>query len=416
MTYTTIPSPPSSPVCKAPNHNKRKRLSITLPPIQDAHCKRVKPATSSVLSSTQLDVQLLKDYLEQGGSLTSEKKGRCLLCCACQCQSLEALHLLVSHGLSCQHLCQDKVLPLHTASSVGFLEGLSFVLSQHYGSYTTKVDDKPLTTTININATTQQDNHTPLYRAVQANQTHAVAYLLEKGARLDIPDRTGRFPLHIAIMNRHLECVSLLMDYQHLSKNNPSHTNITLESKASISPHLSYDHQSAVEDAVMSGYAPILDRLLLSTTTATSATANSLLSKEQQADLMDLAVQWNRVECLERLIALGYDVNYVKEKHTNTSSLLYKAVQQRKMDIVRVLSRAGAISCQKGRNPCLIYAANHGFLEMIPLLLTPCTSNDCIQQAVTLAAPLNIRQQLLAIIIHTLKTSSTTPMTPVSPS
>ncbi|KAI8334415.1 ankyrin repeat-containing domain protein [Chlamydoabsidia padenii] len=400
MTNHTIPSPPSSPVHEKPTYLKRKQMSITLPPIQDVYNKRLKSSFTILPQQRpqQLDIRLLKDFLQQGGSITCEKQGRCLLCCACQCQSMEALRLVVSNGLSCQHLCQDNVSALHTAASVGFTEALSFLL--YHQQHTDK-------TPININAVTRQDNHTPLYRAVQANQLDTVSYLLSQGARLDIPDGIGRFPLHIAIMNRHLGCVSLLLDYQHLSKNNPSHTNITDKSKAPISPHLSFDHQSAIEDAVMAGYTPILDRLL----------QKSTITKEQQSDLLDLAVHWNRVECLERLISYGYDINHAKDKYTDTSSLLYKAVQQRKMDMVRVLCRAGAISCRNGRNPSLVYAANHGFLEMVPFLMTPCTSNDCIQQAVNLAAPLNIRQQLLATIIHSLKSSSnTTPLTPISPS
>ncbi|CAO3584767.1 unnamed protein product [Absidia cylindrospora] len=415
MTNTTIPSPPTSPSRK-PAAFKRKRLSITLPPILDVCTKRTKTTStaSTMIAPSSLDTQLLKDYLLQGGSLTSEKQGRCLLCCACQCHSMDALQLLVSSGLPCQHLCQDDVSAVHVAAAVGFLQGLTYLLScQHNETIHKKY---ATSTTVNINGVTKQDNHTPLYRAVQANQPVAVAYLLEKGARVDIPDRMGRFPLHIAIMNRHLDCVSYLMDYERLSKNNPSHSNITGQPKSSLSPLLTYDHQSAIDDAVMAGYAPILDRLLQQ-----SHSTSSPLSKQEQSELLDLAVQWNRVECLKLLLHHGYDVNYTKEKRNNTSSLLYKAVQQRKMDMVKVLCKAGAISCQNGHNPCLLYAANHGFLEMIPYLLTTCTSNDCIHQAVTLAAPLENRQQLLSIIIHTLKNISSTssfntaPLTPISP-
>lgn len=420
MTNSTIPSPPSSPNHK-PTSFKRKRLSIVLPPILDVSTKRSKStsAPSTAMAPARLDIQLLKDYLLQGGSLTSEKQGRCLLCCACQCHSLDALQLLVSSGLPCQHLCQDDVSAVHVASAVGFIDGLSYLLS-HRNESTTTQKISATTATVNINGVTKRDNHTPLYRAIQANQPLAVAFLLEKGARVDIPDRMGRFPLHIAIMNRHLDCVSYLMDYERLSKNNPSHSNITGQPKSALSPRLTHDHQSAIQDAVMAGYAPILDRLLQHHITS------SPRSKQEQSDLLDLAVHWNRVECLKLLIHYGYDVNHSREKGDDTSSLLYKAVQQRKMDMVQVLRKAGAISCQNGNNPCLLYAANHGFLEMVPHLLTSCTSNDCIHQAVTLVAPLEIRQQLLSIIIHTLKTISssstsstsnfnTTPLTPISP-
>ncbi|KAI8076856.1 ankyrin repeat-containing domain protein [Halteromyces radiatus] len=400
MANTSFPSPPSSPVDKPLGSYKRKRLSITLPPIQNIHTKRYKSTAPT------LDLQLLKDYLNQGGYPAVENQGRCLLCCACHCQSMEALQLVVNNGLPCQHLCQDDISVLHTAASVGFLPALLFLLDSNNNN-------------MNINGITKQDNHTPLYRAVQANRPEVVAYLLKKGARVDVPDRMGRFPLHIAIMHRHMECVCLLLDYQHLSKNNPSHTDLIWQPKSSISPHLSYDDQSAMEDAVMAGYAPILEKLLQQQQQQISTNGSPLSMEQQQTDLLEAAVHWNRVECLELLLRYGYDVNYKKEKG-NTSSLLYKAVQQRKLDMVLLLSKAGAISCYRGWNPCLIYAANHGFMEMIPHLLTSTTSNDCIHQAVTLATPLNKRQQLLSIIIHTLKTAytynnTTFPITPISP-
>ncbi|KAI9302170.1 ankyrin repeat-containing domain protein [Cunninghamella echinulata] len=388
MANNSFPSPPSSPI-----QTKRKRELLPSIITTTAPLKRTKTNT------TALDITVLKEYVERGGSMMIEKNGKCLLCCACQCHSMEALTYLLKKentSLSIQHVCQNDMTVLHSAAYYGFIDGLKFLLN-HSSNIT--------------NYKTKKDMKTPLHYAIQTNQIDCVRYLLEKGARLDLPDALGRLPIHIAIMNRQLECVALLLDYQHLSKNNPSHTDIIWGSKFTSLPTATlYETRNAVEDAIMMGCPSILKSLLSSS----SFTIDSISSP---STLLDLAVQWNRIECLELLTQNGYQVNESKEKD-GTSSLLLKAVQQRKVDMVQVLYRHGAINTsQQGFSPSLLYAANHGFLEMVPYLISRHTSNDCIQQAIILSTPLNLRQPLLSVIIQTLKKYNTPSglLSPISP-
>ncbi|CAO3626435.1 unnamed protein product [Cunninghamella blakesleeana] len=392
MVNNSFPSPPSSPI-----QLKRKRVSIPSI-ITTSSIKRTK-TTSSIF-----DINVLKDYIKKGGSITIEKDGKCLLCCACQCQSMDVLNYLLDEqkpsSLSIQHLCKNDMSVLHSAAYYGFMDGLIYILKKNG----------------NINGKTKNDFKTPLHFAIQTNQLDCVRYLLEKGARLDLPDHLGRLPIHLAIMNRQFDLVALLLNYQHLSKNNPSHTDIIWSSKftsSSSSPSSSilYDVQNAIEDCIMYGCSDILN-LLLSTSKSSPS-----LSNLKSSSLLDLAVQWNRIDCLEILIQYDYQVNELKEKD-QTSSLLLKAVQQRKLDIVVCLFKHGAINTShQGFSPSLLYAANHGFLEMVPYLISRHTSNDCIQQAILLSTPLNLRQPLLSIIINTLKKYNTPSvlLSPISP-
>ena len=129
-------------------------------------------------------------------------------------------------------------------------------------------------------------------------------------------------------------------------------------------------------------------------------------------NLIRLAVFWNRIECLELLLGAGFsssntqqDVGTQQQQQNtetdpiNSNDILYQAVQQRKLDIVQCLRKGNMNPClSNGHNPSLIYAASHGFLDMIPFLLTRDTSTDCIRQAILLSEPLGLSDALLRII------------------
>ncbi|ORZ19719.1 hypothetical protein BCR42DRAFT_410365 [Absidia repens] len=53
-----------------------------------------------------------------------------------------------------------------------------------------------------------------------------------------------------------------------------------------------------------------------------------------------------------------------------------------------------------GDNPCLLYAAAHGFLDVISLLYTPSTSDDCLQLVLQLSGHLrsHVLQQLNCVL------------------
>ncbi|KAI8065796.1 ankyrin repeat-containing domain protein [Gongronella butleri] len=378
MSSSTIPSPPSSP--KRPLVQKRKadalpRLTTTM-----TTPKRQKRDDDRAAQQQQA-LASLQTYLQSGGPATLlTRQGHCLICCACSNHSLASLELLhTTTDLPLQHLCKDGKSGLHTAASVGFLDGLTFLLKF-----------------VNLNLQTKSDQWTALHYAVKANNVSAARLLLEHGARMDLVDRHGRLPLHMAVMNRHVDMVDLLLAAHHLSKNNPSHTDLIWHQQPN----------SAAERAVMAGYAPILARLL----------AKAACPAQLRPRLLSLTIEWNRIECLDLLVRQqGFRVNDAIHTDNHTCALIYAAVQQRKLDLVRALVAAGAKLCHAGWNPAFVYAANHGFMEMIPLLLTQDTSTHCIDDALTLVSPAARRHQLLAVILQTKLKTPQTPITPSSP-
>ncbi|KAF7726349.1 hypothetical protein EC973_008929 [Apophysomyces ossiformis] len=336
-----FPSPPTSPENESSLAHKRKRS--------------ISSTASHPRKQVKLDISALERYLTLGGSpnVHDQRRGWNLLCWACQSRSEPALKLLLQQGDIDPNASKNGMTALHTAASMGFLAGLNLILQHPH---------------VDLHAT----NHlgqTAVHCAVQANQQECVLALLEAGARLDIRDRQGRHPLHTAILHRHLPCVQIILDRR--GRNNP--TNLDM-------------FDTMMEEAVRAGYAPVLELLLRE-------------CPERPSHLIRSAVFWNRLECLHLLIQAGCDVVTASNDQDPSDTPLYRAVQQRKLDLVRVLRAAGANPCHRnGLNPSLLYAANHGFLEMIPLLLTNTTSDDCIYQAALLSDSVGRRRQFLSII------------------
>ncbi|KAI8381073.1 ankyrin repeat-containing domain protein [Radiomyces spectabilis] len=245
------------------------------------------------------------------------------------------------HSLSALRLLLlHKVDPysvLHLAVTVGFLDGVAEVCEQG----------------ININRINTL-GRTALHIAAQHNRPKILQYLLCRGATPSLRDQHEHTPLQLAIFNHHVDCVEVLC-------------NVTNE-------------PDVVKDAVMIGYAPVL-RLLLR--------KYPLDQHSHDVDWLQLAIHWNRLDCVSVL---------VEEEHTTiTSDAIYTAVQQRKLDLVRMLCGGKGSPCVKGHNPSLVYAASHGFKEMLPLLLTQDTSKACLQQA-WIMADASIRHYLIQLL------------------
>ncbi|KAI9317061.1 ankyrin repeat-containing domain protein [Dichotomocladium elegans] len=254
----------------------------------------------------------------------------------------------------------DQSTALHVAATVGFLTGIDQLL-QH--------------PEVNINVTDAL-GRTPVHRAILVNDVDCLKLLLKNGARIDVPDKNGRLPIHLAALYRRTDCVTVLLAHHR----NADHLPHILETKT-----LS-DRRTVVAECIVGGSAVILRRLLAEVTA-------------KSARWVGLAVAWNRIECLHALIEAGLDVNRSLVDDDPSDTPIYRAVQQRKIDVVRCLRAAHADPClQDGSNPSLLYAANHGFVDMIKLLLTPNTSSDCIRQAYLLMDSLGQGDQLLYII------------------
>ncbi|KAG1046812.1 hypothetical protein G6F43_010715 [Rhizopus delemar] len=351
-----LPSPPSSPI-KCNNSSKRKR-ALSLSFIQNTSVEPIK----------KCKFNYLEPYLATSSSPNQRdhQYNRSLLSWACIARSVEKVKELMSNV----HLDinmksgPSQTTALHEAAFIGFEQGIHLLLKH------SEID-------LNI---TDQLGQTALHYAVQRNQVSSLRVLLAAGARLDLSCIHGRLPIHTAAMYGFEKCIELLLSHRQCHSNNPSELDI-LWTKERL------NNQSVVECAVVRGYDRQLQRLLDVDTT---------LEHKRRKELIELAVHWNRQDCLQSLIRRGCPL---------TDNCLLVAVQQRKIDLVRILSAAGANPClDNGQNPSFLYTANHGFLEMIPFVFTLSTSKDCIQQALFLASSIGMHEKLRIAISHTLQT------------
>ncbi|CAO3693903.1 unnamed protein product [Rhizopus stolonifer] len=348
---STLPSPPSSPI-KA---TKRKR-ALSLSFIQNTQSEPEKKCKFNYLES----------YLTSSSpNQCDHQYNRSLLSWACIARSTEKVKELMSNVHLDINLTSGPNLTtaLHEAAFIGFERGIRLIL-QH-----SEID-------LNVK---DKFGQTPLHYAVQRNQTESLRALLSAGARLDLSCRYNRLPIHTAASYGFETCTRLLLAYHACHPNNPKEINL-IHAKESLSD------QSVIECAVVRGHLNNLKQLL------------ELDDKSKSSSLTDLAIHWNRLDCLKILLDLGYP--------TSKDSLLL-AVQQRKIDLVRLLVSAGKNPClENGQNPAFLYAANHGFLEMIPFLFTLSTSRECIQQALFLASTMGLHLKLKNVISLTVKTLS----------
>ncbi|KAI8327492.1 ankyrin repeat-containing domain protein [Choanephora cucurbitarum] len=342
-----LPSPPSSPIETV---SRKRSYSISF--IQN------ETSQEPIKKHPKMNTTLLKLYLEKHASPNTcdQTYHRSLLSWACTDQSIDSVKQL----LQCVQLDinlssgPNHTTALHEACLSGFTLGVELLL-QHPDIDVNKPDCQ---------------GRTAVHYAAQLNQLGCLK-LLSGRARLDISDSYGQLPIHTATLYGHSRCVQLLLECNSSSQ---------IDLITTVNP---IDQRDTLELAIVMGNSHTLNLLL-----------NALSSQPKRSGLVSLAVEWNRIECLQLLLQQGYPID---------DNSLLTAVQQRKIDIVRLLVNAGARAClSMGRNPSLLYAANHGFVEMVPFLITLDTSRDCIQQALLLASTISLRDQLSRIIIHTL--------------
>lgn len=361
MNSNILPSPPTSPV----ECNNKKRT------FENTTFHHTSATSGSRTKKYKFDINCLKSYLvDKKGSpnICDEQFKRSLLSWACIGKSTEAIQYLKTYVHLDINLKSgpQQTTALHEAALSGFNEGID-VLLQHPD--------------IDINAV-DKEGKTAVHYATQANHTDTLKILLSAGARIDLFAQ-GRLPIHLAIMYGHHQCVSLLLNKSKRHDNNPTSTDMLWKQNA-------IDLKSSIEMAIVAGYTTTLQLLL----DHDSATQQPPLH-QTKSGLVSLAVNWNRIESLQLLIKRGCLLD---------DDCLLIAVQQRKIDMVHELATGGVNPClANGQNPSFLYAANHGFMDMIPLLLTLNTSKDCIQQALLLATPIGLRDQLTKTIVHTLK-------------
>ncbi|KAI8378346.1 ankyrin repeat-containing domain protein [Blakeslea trispora] len=333
-----LPTPPTSPDEILPN--KRKQTSEHPP------SKR-----------TRLDLNLLQKYLLSGKSVhvKDHRYGLNLLCWACQCHSIEAVDSILNHGsidINQRH-GPRQMTALHIAALANFHQGLQRLV--HHPD-------------LDIN---QRDIEglTAVHYAARQRQTESLRVLMEAGARIDIYDRQGRLAVHHAILHSSQAVLQLLLVNQ--ERNNPTGLNLIWSSLI---------HTSSLEEAIVVTGNPDIIQVMIQSGAFLAHEKGGWWEcgyRTEFGQLLERCVYWNRLSCLACLM------EYKQHLPSSLTSLLHLAVQQRKLDIVRYLVKEHqADPCHPdGSNPSLLYAVNHGFMEMIPLLLTPNTSRHCIQRA-----------------------------------
>ncbi|KAI8050144.1 ankyrin repeat-containing domain protein [Gilbertella persicaria] len=358
-------------------------LSSSTPPVspEEEHKKRkhIENEPHFGKKKSKLDLHSLNTYLSSGKPVNVKdgRYGLNLLCWACQCRSLEAVKCIVQQGsidINQRH-GPHQITALHIAAVVNFTAGIDY-LTQHPN--------------LDIN---QKDlfGLTAAHYAARSDHIEATRILIEAGARLDMYDKKGKLPLHYAIQNASVDLIRLLLVKR--ERNNPTMINLVW-SAATL-----HDHNVIQETIVVTGNSLILKALL---------DAGAFIPFEvggwweshyaiKQHQILELCVQWNRLECLIYLTQHEALTNVPSKLYRH---LLYLAVQQRKLALVKYLVGQVKVnpSYANGHNPSFLYAANHGFMEMIPFLLSPCTSLDCIQQAFVFSSRIGKASSLANLI------------------
>ncbi|CAO3618856.1 unnamed protein product [Cunninghamella blakesleeana] len=415
-----LPTPPVSP-----NDNPSISTKMTLPPIRNTSENDNINMNNKPNHIPDIDINILKRYLNQGGSCNIRHPGTglSLLCWAIKSESMIGIQLLLDHWCSKEDKTKDRlvdlfcfpskhgVTPIHMLADQGFMQG--FYLFEHYYEQqqeqqkgllkhillsTSSTPSSSSSSIFNSNSSyidwlniLDNKGKTPLHYAVQKNQCQAVHYFLYHGASAVIKDQLGHTPLTLALLHQTTPSSSINFDILQLLIH-------TLNDDSMVT-FLQRPHQYALSDYLWYYlFQQHYDHL-------------SLQSNEKKDHWVYLCVFWNRSDILSKLLQYqkenqespyfkkmkSDDSNNINHHNNDADDLndnsdpLYLAVQQRKLDIVKQLCQAGYSSKVRsdGFNSCLLYAATHGFLEMIPLLYTPTTSNHCMELCLQLVNPAN---------------------------
>ncbi|KAI9483629.1 MAG: ankyrin repeat-containing domain protein [Benjaminiella poitrasii] len=361
-----LPTPPISPDVKdspittlatshqsaLPDSSSRDAEKQAKRQLDNDHERRKKARRETV------NMQLLDLYLASGKPMhvQDDRYGLNLLCWACHCRSLEAVqHILHRAGgqfdINQRH-GPSRLTALQIAASVGFSAALDLLTSHP---------------DLDVNVTDAR-GWTALHHVVRRNDLEGARVLLDAGARLDLLDLSGRLALHHAVRTASHPLIALLL-HRSYERNNPSRRNLIWSSCPFV-----------LEEAIMLGNLDVLQDLALHGALDPTRWWERRYEAKQRG-ILSLCVYWNRPDCLRTLVAA--DVLVGRQR------ALELAVQQRKIDLVRYLRRDVAVEpCRlDGSNPSFLYAVRHGFVDMIPLLLTSETSSDCLQQARIVSAP-----------------------------
>lgn len=190
------------------------------------------------------------------------------------------------------------------------------------------------------------DPNTLLYEAVKRGDIANVHSLIENGANIETIGENGKSLLAIAILNRHKDMVSLLLD-----------------KGMDINATQYYGEKTFLHYEVEGGHIELVKYLL-----AHKADINSRTSSGETP--LQTSLLWRRFDIAKLLITSGADIN---SSDDTGISVLHEAVKIGNNSIVAMLVNGGAninTSEAKLHNTALHLASHHGNKDIVKILIT----------------------------------------------
>ncbi|XP_014236985.1 uncharacterized protein LOC106659133 [Trichogramma pretiosum] len=145
--------------------------------------------------------QTLKIFLEQGAEVDARNMdGKTALHFCAENQPIAYVELLLSHGADARALTNNGQSVLHFAAANKQPGVLELLLTRHRGE-------------LDVNAKSKDGNFTPLFNAVWSNRQENVALLLDWDACINERVINNQVVLHVAVDQKHLEIVDLLLEH-----------------------------------------------------------------------------------------------------------------------------------------------------------------------------------------------------------
>eukprot|EP01038_Epipyxis_sp_PR26KG_P005334 gene5334-7401_t len=249
---------------------------------------------------------------------------------ACQCGNIAQVKFLVESGANVNALRKDGYLPIHEAAIKGYVHILEYLIS---AGASLKF---PILSTGN----------TALHLACEIDNQEVVRFLVQNGAPVNLSNKRGRLPLHLACMlHFNVETALLLIDQA---------TDINALDNQACSP-LYY--------AAKFGSVSLVQHLL----TLPEIQLSHISIEGLNA--LHIALRNNHVDIAELLIAHGADVNITDK---DGISPLVAAIECNFTSLVPKIIEAGAKLDQVTHigHAALVVAVQHKNLAVIDLLLT----------------------------------------------
>ncbi|XP_067446977.1 ankyrin repeat and SOCS box protein 15-like isoform X1 [Thunnus thynnus] len=312
---------------------KHQRLSLEEKTVEEGET----PLTLAIKAGL---VQNMKSLLEYGASpQNTNSKNESPLLLAVRAGSYEMTYTLVAYGAWVEQVCRKKWTAMHEAAKVGNVEILMLLLKN--GG---RVNQKDVT------------GVTPLAVAAEHGHAHIAEVLVHCGSRVNSQACNGESVLLDAAGSGNTACVQLLLEHG-ADPNLPS-----------VIGHL------AIHKAAYAGHYEAL-KVLIPLTTKKAI-------KEAGQSPVHSAAEGSQSQCLDLLLAYGFDVNYRMNTRNSENyrdmrrSALYFAVSNGDVDCTKSLLSAGA---KTDLDPlsCLLVAVRSGCYEIVRMLLAAKADVNC---------------------------------------